>query len=114
VGATGFEGGDQIAPSAAENKADRASETGGIPTDSRRVADRPGHVATSPGSEPPELTVVELEFAIDRITRAMLTAPDDAIAELVAERRAMRTQLEALRLPANVTSLDGARGRRKG
>lgn len=38
-----------------------------------------------------------LEAAIDRLTRALASAEDDAIGELVAERRAMREELRALR-----------------
>lgn len=38
-----------------------------------------------------------LVAAIDRLTRAMGVAADDAVAEIVAERRAMREELEALR-----------------
>jgi hypothetical protein len=40
----------------------------------------------------------ELEAAIARLTRALATADDDAIGELVAERRAMRAELETVRL----------------
>jgi hypothetical protein len=38
-----------------------------------------------------------LEAAIERVTRALLSAPDEVIPELVAERRAMREELEGLR-----------------
>jgi hypothetical protein len=38
-----------------------------------------------------------LEAAIDRLTRALASADDETIAELVAERRAMREELRALR-----------------
>jgi uncharacterized protein YeeX (DUF496 family) len=44
------------------------------------------------------LTVDELEAAIARLTRAIVSAVDDVVAaELVAERRAMREELRALR-----------------
>jgi hypothetical protein len=38
-----------------------------------------------------------LERAIDRLTFALTTAPDEVIADLVSERRAMRGELDALR-----------------
>ncbi len=38
-----------------------------------------------------------LEAAIDRMTRALASAADEVIPELVAERRAMREELEELR-----------------
>jgi hypothetical protein len=47
----------------------------------------------------------DLERAIARVTRALSTADDDAIAGLVAERRAMRAELEAIRLPSKVIAL---------
>ena len=48
-----------------------------------------------------------LQAAIDRVTAALATADDDAIAELVAERRAMREELRAMREEtAGVTHLD--------
>jgi hypothetical protein len=101
VGATGFEGGDQIAPSPAENKADRASEAGGIPTASRRVADRPGHVATSPGSEPPQLTVDVLRQKLDT---AILAEAWDAVKvireRLVEAERAAAGNVVAIRVAA--------------
>jgi hypothetical protein len=43
-----------------------------------------------------------LEAAIERVTRALVTAADAVIPELVAERRAMREELEGLRLGENV------------
>jgi hypothetical protein len=58
-------------------------------------------------------TILELEAAIERVTRAMLTASDDVVGELVAERRAMRAELDALRCPTNVASIDAARARRR-
>jgi hypothetical protein len=49
------------------------------------------------GSDAYSMRIVAiLEAAITRITRAMLSAPDEAILELVAERRAMRSELESL------------------
>ena len=39
----------------------------------------------------------ELQAAIDRLTRALATADDEAIPELVAERRALREELHVLR-----------------
>jgi hypothetical protein len=50
----------------------------------------------------------ELEAAIARLTRALATADDDTIADLVAERRAMRAELEEMSLrslPSNVRKL---------
>jgi hypothetical protein len=44
----------------------------------------------------------ELEAAIARITRALATADDDTIVELVRERKAMRAELEETLRPANV------------
>jgi hypothetical protein len=38
-----------------------------------------------------------LEAAIERVTRALANATDEVIPELVAERRAMREELEELR-----------------
>jgi hypothetical protein len=38
-----------------------------------------------------------LEAALARLTRALATADDEAIPELVAERRAMREELAAMR-----------------
>ena len=43
-----------------------------------------------------------MEAAIERVTRALATAADDLIPELVAERRAMREELEGLRRGENV------------
>jgi hypothetical protein len=43
-----------------------------------------------------------LEAAIERVTGALETAPDEVIPELVAERRAMREELEMLRRGENV------------
>jgi len=58
--------------------------------------------------------VAALEAAIDRMTRALVTATDEEIAELVAERRAMREELRALReVDAGVVvRLDDERHRR--
>jgi hypothetical protein len=54
-----------------------------------------------------------LEAAIARLTRALATADDDVIAELVAERRAMREELRVLReTNADVVRLDAERARR--
>lgn len=55
-----------------------------------------------------------LEQAIERLTRALLVAPDDVVVDLVAERRAMRRELEALRRDraGNVLSLEDARRRK--
>jgi hypothetical protein len=41
--------------------------------------------------------VAVLEGAIERLTRALMTADDDAIPALVEERRAMREELRAVR-----------------
>jgi hypothetical protein len=48
-----------------------------------------------------------LEAAIERVTRALVTATDEVIPELVAERRAMREELEGLRRGENVVPLRG-------
>jgi hypothetical protein len=45
----------------------------------------------------PGLDAATLGGAIDRLTRAIVTAADEAIPELVAERRAMREELAELR-----------------
>ena len=50
-----------------------------------------------------------MEAAIARVTRALGTADDETIGELVAERKAMRAELEALRRPANVVPISDAR-----
>jgi hypothetical protein len=52
-----------------------------------------------------------LEAAIDRVTRALASAADEVIAELVAERRAMREELEALGSGQNVVPLHRLRPR---
>jgi hypothetical protein len=55
-----------------------------------------------------------LEAAIDRVTRALATAEDDAIVELVSERRALRAELRELReAGAGVVRLDDERARRR-
>jgi hypothetical protein len=43
---------------------------------------------------------VDLKQAIERLTRAIGSAGDDEIADLVAERRAMRLELEGNRRAA--------------
>jgi hypothetical protein len=72
-----------------------------------------GSVCTSVCTSP--LDEGELEAAIDRVTRALLTAGDDVIPELVAERRAMREELAAMREEdASVIRLnEGRRGPRR-
>jgi hypothetical protein len=40
--------------------------------------------------------------AIDRLTRALLTAPDDVLPEIIGERKALRLELEELRRGRNV------------
>jgi hypothetical protein len=51
-----------------------------------------------------------LEAAIDSVTRAIGTAPDEAIPALVAERRAMRDELRALQeAAAGVVTLHSRR-----
>jgi hypothetical protein len=47
-----------------------------------------------------------LEGAISRLTRAFLTADDGVIAELVAERAALRSELAAHRKARRVSVLD--------
>jgi hypothetical protein len=50
-----------------------------------------------------------LEAAIERVTRTLVSAPDEAIRELVAERRAMREELDGLRWGENVVSFPAPR-----
>jgi hypothetical protein len=50
-----------------------------------------------------------LEAAIEGVTRALGTADDGVIPELVAERRAMREELERLRRDENVVPFRGPR-----
>jgi len=58
--------------------------------------------------------VTILQAAIDRLTLALTTASDEVIGELVAERRALREELRALReTSAGVVSLDEERARRE-
>jgi hypothetical protein len=58
--------------------------------------------------------VAELQAAIDRLTRALATADDETVAELVAERRALREELAELRqVDAGVVRLDDERTRRR-
>jgi hypothetical protein len=55
-----------------------------------------------------------LEGAIARLTRALLTADDETIRELVAERADLRRELRALReAGAGVVSLDEERAKRE-
>lgn len=56
-----------------------------------------------------------LQAAIDRLTRALATAPDDVIGDLVAERRAMREELRQLRVKSatNVVAIVDARKRER-
>jgi len=62
--------------------------------------------------EVPERAAV-LEAAIGRLTRALATASDDVIPDLVSERAAMRAELRALNEgAAGVVRLDDERGRR--
>jgi hypothetical protein len=46
-----------------------------------------------------------LRAAIERVTRALITASDEVVPELAAERRAMREEIEELRRGANVVPL---------
>jgi hypothetical protein len=60
-----------------------------------------------------------VQAAIDRVTRALATADDDVIADLVAERRALREDLRALRGGDGSRELDniverGAQSGRRG
>jgi hypothetical protein len=51
-----------------------------------------------------------LEAAIHRLTSALATATDETIAELVAERRALREELRVLReVSADIVRLDDQR-----
>jgi len=70
-----------------------------------------GPVCTSVCTPPDAAT---LEAAIARLTRALATADDDTIADLVSERRAMREELRGLReTVADVVNLDAERARRE-
>jgi hypothetical protein len=52
-------------------------------------------------------------LAIERLTRALATADDDVIPELVAERRALREELLALKeVSAGMLPLDKTKARR--
>ncbi len=51
-----------------------------------------------------------LETAIDRVTRALVTAADEVIPGLVAERRAMRNELDALQRCLSVVPFRWAGG----
>jgi gamma-glutamyl:cysteine ligase YbdK (ATP-grasp superfamily) len=67
-------------------------------------------VCTSVCTPPAEAS---LEAAIERLTLALATADDETIAELVAERRAMREQLRAMKADsAGVVDLGVRRARR--
>ena len=60
--------------------------------------------------------IAELDAAIANVTRMLAQVDDARVAgELVAERRAMRDDLEALRREAsgNVRDLEAARARRR-
>jgi hypothetical protein len=52
-----------------------------------------------------------LKGAIDRVTRALASADDEMIPELVSERRATRIELEALQreIAGNVIDFQGKR-----
>jgi integrase len=74
-------------------------------------SDECGSVCTSVCTPPPDEAV--LQAAIDRLTRALATAEDDAIGALVAERAELRGELRALReVGAGVVGLDEERTRR--
>ena len=63
-----------------------------------------------------EVKIRQLEAAIGRVTAAIAKASDDDIVELVAERREMRVELQALRdaaAPSNMVRLPGRRGGRR-
>jgi hypothetical protein len=52
-----------------------------------------------------------LQAAIDRVTAVLATAADDAVAELVSERRALRDELREMRQgEAGVVLLNDAAG----
>jgi hypothetical protein len=53
-----------------------------------------------------------LEAAIERVTRGLMTADDEVIPELVAERRAMRGELDGLRRGENVVPFPAPRRER--
>jgi hypothetical protein len=55
-----------------------------------------------------------LQAAIDRVTIALATAPNEAVAELVAERRALRDELREMhRGEAGVVPLNDVRERKR-
>lgn len=62
-----------------------------------------GTSSGNPGADPIALRIA----AIERLTAILLTAGDDEIPQLVAERRALRAEIEALRraLAGNVVDL---------
>ena len=53
-----------------------------------------------------------LQAAIARLTRALATADDDTIGDLVTERAALRRELAELREGGDVVRLDEAKRRR--
>jgi hypothetical protein len=55
-----------------------------------------------------------LEAAIERVTRALVSAADEVIPGLVAERRSMREELEGLRRGENVVPFPPAKRERLG
>jgi hypothetical protein len=60
------------------------------------------------------LRQADLEAAITRLTRALATADDESIPELVAERASLRRELEQLRqVDAGVVRLEDERKRRR-
>jgi hypothetical protein len=86
-----------------------------ISSGSRDARGRSEESATTSVCTPPPDEAV-LQAAIDRLTRALLTADDATIAELVTERRALREELAELRAnrapSADVVSLDEEHTRR--
>jgi hypothetical protein len=105
---------------AAEPKASRGGSVcaeilgnaGESKTRSHEIAQVGTDVGQSSGNRTERAAV--LEAAIERVTRALLTAADEVIPELVSERRAMREELEELRRSENVVPLRPTNAKRPG
>jgi hypothetical protein len=84
----------------AQSSTDRTTESNGSqPVGNHSRTDHGSHGALSES---------ELEASIARLARRLATAPDDEIVDLVAERKAMRGELDEFRraaLPPNVTRI---------
>lgn len=99
---TGIEAANETAQNADE-KAESRSAPVSRASESARVGAASSESASAHASE--SLTIDELEAAIARLTRRIATADDKTIDEIVAERKALRLELEARQrehLPSNV------------